>query len=64
MKNESVEIAYQINIPKDATNGDVIKAMLPFVKVIENEHGVFINIQNVLLDKEWWNAPYNAESEE
>lgn len=52
-----------IPIPEDATNGDVIKTILPFVEVIENEHGVFINIQNVLLDKDWWNAPYKSESE-
>lgn len=51
-----------ILIPEDATNGDVIKMILPFVEVIENEHGVFINIQNVLLDKDWWNAKYKVES--
>ena len=53
-----------IPIPKDATNGDVIKTILPFVEVIENDYGVFINVQNILLDKDWWNAKYKAESED
>ena len=39
-----------IRIPKDATNGDVIKAMFP------NESDFDTNF-----DLDWWNKPYGGD---
>ena len=57
-------------LPKDATNGDVIKAMFPNGKVIERDeatgYGQMIDDKYSYcswFDGIWWNAPYKAESE-
>lgn len=60
MKNESIAISYCINIPEDVTNSqaficvfgiDAWKQMIEFSKVNDQF-------------REFWNAPYKAESEE
>ena len=68
MKNESITVSYCINVPKDATNGDVIMAMFPdaeiFVladgtKSVKHKgympHGCWVHYE-----AEWWNAPYKG----
>ena len=49
------------------TNGEVIKALFS-VETEDNFHnsyGIRINESNYFqLNKDWWNAPYKAESEE
>ena len=56
MKNESIAIQYCINIPEDATNGDVIKALFPNVSM----NYLIVNMER----NSWLNAKYKAESED
>jgi hypothetical protein len=61
-----------IEIPDNATNGDVIKAMFPKAKINDNkflEH-IYASVNGTkLVDatvdarRSWWDAPYNGESE-
>lgn len=58
-----------IVIPKGATNGDVIEAMFPNINQNPNPfiecYDFYVNGVTVMkTDKEWWNAPYKAESED
>lgn len=58
-----------IPISKDATNGDMIKAMFPNVKVRCSDIGDFITytidgIVGNTVEIAWWNAPYKREEEE
>lgn len=66
-------IEVKVCVPKDATNGDMIKAMFPLIEVKREISSTSDNI--VMRDnsffgainrfhKDWWNAPYKAESEE
>lgn len=60
-----------IEIPNNATNGDVIKAMFPNLEWIGNDR----NVDFYYLDSDtpyaphlstfqsWWNAPYKREGE-
>ena len=55
-----------IEIPDNATNGDVIKAMFPYAKEIKGRTTIYYSFfpfgkMEFLLD--WWNAPYKKESE-
>lgn len=61
-----------IPIPKDATNGDMIKAMFPNITVRDSYYTYCVEVKleyhsqydtGLLFDKKWWNAPYKAESE-
>ena len=53
-----------VQIPKDATNGDVIRAAFPKAEVIEKRAVVMVGISRMIVfDLDWWNAPYKAESE-
>lgn len=61
----------RINIPKrgqKVTNGDVIKALFPDIKVYEcSGYAHSSNKSSVLLEhmsSDWWNAPYKAERED
>lgn len=54
MKNESIAISYCINIPEDATNGEVIKAIFP------NIDDYFSNVIDLKL---WWKSTYKGVSE-
>ena len=61
MKNKSIATSYCINIPKDATNGDVIKMMFPNEDLHDYDYydGYVIyelNYQDFRFDKNWWNA--------
>lgn len=62
-------------LPKDATNGDIIKTMFPNVE-IEELIGSFEPVKHKLLGYrtwlggrsqdyclDWWNAPYKADKE-
>lgn len=56
-----------IEIPDNATNGDVIKAVFPGAKLEESRLLVFMFAQDFdvsLIDRDWWNAPYDKEGEE
>ncbi len=56
-----------IKIPKDATNGDVIKTLFPNIEIADSTSlksiytgipfGEYIGA-NVDCMREWWNAPY------
>ena len=64
-----LEDATLIIIPDNATNGDVIKAMFPNIETFEEEdvpQNIYFSIEGdvLCLRKEWWNAPYKAESED
>ena len=61
--------AHTINaivIPENATNGDMIKAMFPWIFTSESSaeptlilvHG--IDNGSIVFEKEWWNAPYKG----
>ena len=48
-----------IEIPKNATNGDVIEAVFPNVAIYK--HGSTYSINNEYnFNETWWNAPYKA----
>ena len=59
-----------IEIPNNATNGDVIRTLFPHIRWFVNEDNeVFtdhktINQRFVSFNADWWNAPYKMESEE
>ena len=66
--------AFCVEIAGKITNGDMIKAMFPYIKV-EDKCSMYysVNIENLSSDKglntvgfrkDWWNAPYKTESEE
>lgn len=68
--NGIIENAPTINaipIPKDITNGDMIKAIFPDIQVKEKNNGyeVYFGIGTAIqfFNHQWWNAPYKAESE-
>lgn len=55
-------------IPGNATNGDVIKMMFPKIDASITGDGDVIDVYNMgiycqTFDLEWWNAPYNKESD-
>lgn len=62
MKNESIATSYCINIPEDATNGDVIKAMFPNREVHDGYTVVYYGVE-IRVDRDFWEAPYKAKSE-
>lgn len=55
-------------IPENPTNGDMIKAMFPYIEIKDNCDMYYsVNIENLSTDKglntigfrkDWWNAPY------
>ena len=59
-----------IEIPDNATNGDVIKALFPKAEIHDwASEDAYIDIYGVDYEaltvcRKWWDAPYNAESEE
>ena len=57
-----VPIYKAILITKNATNGDMIKAMFPYLNFTNVLAKMYAQNGKILL--EWWNAPYKAESEE
>ena len=69
---ESIDNAPTIDaipIPKGATNGDMIKAMFPNIKIHEHEKtdicDAYIQIDiwdfSIYVSKDWWNAPYKED---
>ena len=69
MKNESTAISYSINIPKDVTNGAVIKMVFPSCKTRnENTPSAFMEftldgVVGYAIEKSWWNTLYKADIE-
>lgn len=54
-----------IDIPKDATNGDVIKAMFPNLEFRKNKCGIYANyFRDVTCKELWWNEPYMEDDKE
>jgi hypothetical protein len=56
-----------VELPYNATNGDIIKTMFPNLKARKKAFEIEVNVDknkvgNISVD--WWNAPYNAGSEE
>lgn len=55
-------------LPKDATNGDVLKMLFPpSVYYGDDEKHIVLLTKDCELtcyNNEWWNAPYKVESEE
>lgn len=71
--DEAYQLEYEnrdfVEIPKGMTNGEVIKALFPNVKVHEYTEKVVLNglgnefqIQSMAW-KNWWNAPYQKGGE-
>ena len=61
-----------VPIPNNATNGDMIMAMFPHIKVRNSYYTYCVEVKldyhsqhdtGLLFDKKWWNTPYKAESE-
>ncbi len=52
-----------VEIAGDLTNGDVIKALFPGELLTSITNALWWG-DNMSFSKEWWNAPYKAESEE
>ena len=58
----------KIQNPDNATNGDMIKAMFPNIKIHEHEKtdicDAYIQIDiwdfSICVSKDWWNAPYKG----
>lgn len=54
-------------IPENPTNGDMIKAVFPNAMVYNAGIAMdveFLEDEEHWFNKDWWNAPYKAESEE
>lgn len=52
-------------IPIDATNGDVIKATIPYIRIVEDDNWVFVvvprkpyGIFDLSFPLDWWNAKF------
>lgn len=55
-----------LTIPENPTNGDMVKAMFPEVKMWgESEQTLDYSLGGMVhrVTKSWWNAPYNRETE-
>jgi len=59
---ESKEYSYRIEIPDNATNGEVVKAMFKPNRITRTDDDI-VHI-DYDFTSEWWNAPYKAESGE
>ncbi len=65
-------IEVKVCVPKDATNGDMIKAMFPNYKVQISAGAVCMYYSHaedycgswIKFDLDWWNAPFKTGSEE
>lgn len=65
------ETVNAVLIPENATNGDMIKAVFPYIEIEDNCDMYYsVNIENLSIDKglntigfrkDWWNAPYKKE---
>lgn len=56
-----------IPIPLNATNGEVIKAVFPKVKISYNYNTVSVYLRKEyenekLFDKKWWDSPYSESN--
>ena len=63
----AVSTLSQSQIPDNATNGDVIKALFPksetiyMLRNILKEDVIKIENEAFLVDEHWWNAPYKGK---
>ena len=56
-----------IQIPDNATNGDVIIAILKSSKWVRSTRNISLTDEDrifIEIGSNWWNSPYKAESEE
>ena len=59
-----------IPIPEGATNGDMIKALFPNLRVEDNGGSIYLRYPDggwIVYDRKWWNwwnAPYKKGSED
>ena len=66
-RTDLIPTADAIEIPKGATNGDVIIVMFPNANIIKNKAGYMVNVKYnnhtcwVNYELDWWNAPYGKE---
>ena len=51
-----------IQIPDNATNGDVIKAVFPNEKIYRGQFEYWLSTE-CTFDLKWWNSPYKADKE-
>ncbi len=56
-----IPIHNAIIIPRDATNGDMIKAMFPGCRPIEGT--LLIDTDIAVFEPDWWKAPYKRTEE-
>ena len=52
-----------IPIPENATNGDVIKAMFPNLKISEPPTRIGVKEISTYVQTDWWNAKFEGVSE-
>ena len=71
-KIDDIPTADVIEIPKDATNGDILKIVFPNIEAneIKTDTGGYIEVKYLdttdacdatAFRKNWWNAPYRKE---
>jgi hypothetical protein len=56
-----------IFIPKNATNGDVIRALFPNLYSYDGKDYVLLDLSGFCggkIETKWWGAPYKVKSEE
>ena len=65
-----IEVFREVNaieIPNNATNGDVIKAIFPDAEIYDwGAEGDYVDIcgldyEGITVCRKWWNAPYRRE---
>lgn len=64
--DRAYDLAYEkvdfIEIPDNATNGEVIQTLFPHIKVYEHENGATYSINNEYnFNSTWWNSPYRKK---
>ena len=55
-----------VDLPRNTTNGDVIKTLFPNVRYKEGGYSTtlyFDKIIGTIVPSEWWNAPYKENKE-
>ena len=60
------KISKGVVISEKATNGDAIRTMFSQATIIEDDSQIVVidlDEDRICFWKDWWNAPYNAESE-
>lgn len=53
----SSKISTCVEIPDEATNGDILIALFPTLNILQLQCGVLLETNS----NNWWNAPYREE---